>query len=47
MGLPLAQQMAPNATPAQQDELAGWLVFHGGDISKLPPNLKALIPAKK
>ena len=45
-GLPLADQIAPKTTPQQKDQLAKALVFVGGDVSKLPPELKALVSAK-
>jgi len=45
-GLPLADQIAPKTTPQQKDQLARALVFVGGNVSKLPPELKALVSAK-
>ena len=42
-GLPLADQIAPKASSQQKDQLAEALVFVGGDVSKLPPGLKALV----
>lgn len=46
IALPMATQIAPKATPQQQDAIAKVLVGNGGNVNKLPPELLSLVTVK-